>query len=361
MRQVLLELWLQQPWSWWTDQADGPPRMGACWVWIIGGALIFLFHAVKGNQEFLKDSVNWLIWGVGLIALSIVRSFGVLPEAVPIFGYGAMVLVGFLTGMWFTSQRAKAIGMEVDLITDVAFWILVFGIGGGRIAYLIQYRDRVFANTRGLGDVLFQAVNLPDGGLVLIGALMGGTLGLLVFCYRRQLNAFELLDVLMPAVFIGIGFGRVGCLLNGCCYGGACDLPWAITFAPGTVPFDSLVMRGVVEGDALRTIPLHPTQIYSAVNGFILAIITGTFYWYRRHPGDVFALACILYPITRIQLELLRNDELGQLGTSLTISQFYSLAILTFGIVLLAMGPKRQQFWAWTSMNGTASSVKQAT
>src|SRR5690606_42000850 len=68
------------------------------------------------------------------------------------------------------------------------------------------------------------------------------------------------------AVFIGVGFGRIGCLLNGCCFGDRCELPWGIQFPAGSVPFDVLVSRGFLTPDVMATFPLHPTQIYSSID-----------------------------------------------------------------------------------------------
>jgi phosphatidylglycerol:prolipoprotein diacylglycerol transferase len=78
--------------------------------------------------------------------------------------------------------------------------------------------------------------------------------------------------------------------------------------------------------------PLHPTQIYMSIDGFLLAIVTALYFRVRTRPGDVLALGCMLCAITRILIEFLRNDEMGQLGTRFTISQYYSLGILAAGI-----------------------------
>ena len=318
-----------------------PPYLGACWVAVIGGAIFFLYHWLRGNQPVLRDRMNWLTWGCIVIGLSIAPVIGILPKFMPVYGYGAMFLIGFVTAIWFSSARAKAVGLDPLIVVDGSLWIMLFGVAGGRLAYLVQYGDHVFAKADTLPKFLFAAVNLSQGGLVQIGGLVGGTLGFLLFCRRRKVDFFEFADLMTPAIFIGIGFGRLGCLLNGCCYGDSCNLPWAIQFPAGSVTFGELVFRGFVDPKADWTIPLHPTQIYSSINGFILALVTGTYYWYRRNPGDVFAIGCILYAITRVQIEFLRADEMGQLGTGFTISQFYSLGIFLLGIGILSTGHLR--------------------
>ena len=343
MRQTLMRIWLEKPWAGWTEIPGEPPRLGACWIVIGIAVAYFLFHLVRGKREAIRDRSTWGLFIGVLIVLSVQPFLGILPETGPVFGYGMLVLIGFTTAMWFSCVRASAVGFESETILDAAFWVLLLGILGGRIAFLVQHGGPIFARANGPFDVLFQAVNLTQGGLVQIGGLLGGTLGFLLFCYVRKVNFFEFADIMAPAIFIGIGFGRIGCLLNGCCFGDACDLPWAIQFPRESAAFGVLDARGFIKPGEDFTFPMHPTQIYSSINGFVLAFVTAVFYWYRRFPGDVFALAAILYAITRTQLEFLRADELGQLGTMFTISQFYSVGILMFGVAVMLTGPMRSK------------------
>ena len=106
-------------------------------------------------------------------------------------------------------------------------------------------------------------------------------------------------DVIAPSMFVGEGFGRIGCFLYGCCYGKACNLPWAVRFPPDSLTFEKLAPEGRILQNPLSTIPLHPTQLYSSFAAFVLA---GILAWYfRRRPfdGAVLAMGWILYPINR--------------------------------------------------------------
>jgi len=341
MRQILLRLNLAHPWSGWSFTDQGLPILGACWLLLVGGCIYLLYHQIRGHKMIVRDPTTWIGWGVGLIVVSLLHRFLDVPESVPIFGYGMMVLIGFTCSLIFACLRAKAVGIDPELIMDSAFWVLISGVGGGRIAYLIQYWSEVFGPGMTLPQILFKAINLSEGGLVLLGALVGGGLGVVGFFWSRRLSVFEFCDLLMPAVFIGVGFGRIGCLLNGCCFGDRCSLPWGIQFPHGSVPFEALVERGFLFPDAAATFALHPTQIYSSIDGFTLALVTAIFYWYRKHPGDVLALGCMLYSVTRFMIEFLRADEMGQMGTGLTISQLYSIGIFALGLLLMLTGPLR--------------------
>jgi phosphatidylglycerol:prolipoprotein diacylglycerol transferase len=220
-------------------------------------------------------------------------------------------------------------------------WVLVPGLIGARLVYLMQNWDRVFAGKQG-PQRLIAAFALWDGGIVFYGSVIGGILGVLVYCQRRNINAIALFDVIAPSLFIGEGFGRIGCFLYGCCFGRACDLPWAVKFPPDSLTFEKLVERGTIPPNAASTISLHPTQVYSSVTAFLLA---GILSWYfRRRPfdGAVMALAWILYPINRYVLETLRDDEPGRLGTDFTFSQLMSMGLVISGIGAMFWLSKRR-------------------
>lgn len=334
MRQVLFEVSLQQPWLGWTTRAGQVELIGAGWVLLLLAAIYTIAQAWTGKIQELKRPANWIPLGVALVAVTFVGP-RIPVSSFPIFGYGMMVLLGFLCAIGFARYRCRQIGYDPEVIMDLAFWILVAGIAGGRAAFILQYPMEILEHASTVPEKLFALVNLSKGGLVLIGGMFGSAVGFFTFCHLKKVAPLPLLDIITPSIFIGIGFGRIGCLLNGCCFGDRCDLPWAIYFPQGSTTFNILAMRGFVDAGAQYTIPLHPTQIYSSINGFVLATVTAYFFWRRQHPGDVFALGCILYPITRIMLEFIRADEMGQFGTSFTISQWYSVGILIAGIGLL--------------------------
>lgn len=255
-------------------------------------------------------------------------------KSIPVYGYGFMMLLGFTAATWTAARRAKSVGEPPDTIWDMMFWLFAFGLLGGRLFYVIQKWEMVFRNVDSLPGYLFTFVNLQDGGLVFYGGMLGGMLGFFLFCKKRKIDPLLWIDICMPSLFIGLAFGRVGCFMNGCCYGGACGLPWKATFPLGSVPDLSLVERGFVAVFDTVSMPLHPTQIYSSINALILA---GVLHWYfrvRPRNGSVLAAGLIVYPITRFLIEIIRNDEKGIGGTSFTISQWVSLGMVASGIVL---------------------------
>jgi phosphatidylglycerol:prolipoprotein diacylglycerol transferase len=239
----------------------------------------------------------------------------------------------------FAAHRLRQEGVDGEIAWDATMSIFISGILGARLFYVIQYHSRFFGDDpitgepRSAGDILVGLINLPDGGLVLYGGLIFAPIAFYIFSRKRGIRPLAFSDVAITSVFMGIMFGRLGCLLHGCCYGGvAPDLPWAITFPPKSVPFDTLVARGLIDSDASCSLPLHPSQIYDAASAFLLALFTYAYYPYRRWTGEVVAFGWIAYPINRFMIEFLRSDEKGQFGTSLTIAQWVSMGLFAGGV-----------------------------
>lgn len=360
MRPVLMRLLLDHPWQIWADDVQGVFGVGiALIVALLGGLGLLLLW--RSHRWTWGDDERFLFraWLLALLLLTFVAPL--LPDplgrwfprprpplqpggplifdaspitSLPIFGYGLFVLLGFLAAKWLGERRAARHGLELNHIFDLMFWTLIFGVIGGRTFYVLQYPQQIFAHAQGLRGHVFAALNLSNGGLVLIGAMLGAAAGFFTCCRRRGLPALAYLDLLTPSIFLAVAFGRIGCLMYGCCFGDPCSLPWGVAFGPESAAYETLAFRGYISPHAPATMPLHPTQIYSAVNGLLLALATYAYYPFRARTGQVFALGMILYAITRFWIEFLRADELGKLGTGLTISQLLCLVMLAGGLLL---------------------------
>lgn len=307
-------------------------------IWLAVGLFVWLrARRVSGAAPLPGDLATFGVFGaVFVLAPSIAARFGPNP-GIPIFGYGLMMCLGFVSATLLAARRATHVGFPPETIWDLTFLFLISGVGGARLFYLIQHGDRVFANCQTAGSYLVAAISLWDGGLVLYGGLIAGTLVYWWFCSSRKLEAWKLGDLIVPSVFLGIAFGRFGCFLYGCCFGDRCSLPWAVEFPIESVAFKVQLQRGFVPPDALASLPIHPTQLYSVIDGVLLCLLTLAYYPLRSRDGSVVALALLTYPVTRFFIERLRGDEMGQFGTSLTIAQWISLAMLAGGIGLATL------------------------
>lgn len=305
-------------------------------IWCLVGlpALFFEFRRNGWKRMGTMPAIAWLAVAIGLFKAP---DLGITGNAIPVYGYGTMLFIGFAASAWFAAWRIRREGYDGEIAWDAAVWIFISGILGSRAFYIVQYSERFFGpdpatgQARGLWQVLQSMVNLPDGGLVLYGGLFIAPLAFYVFCKRRRVSPLALGDIAISSIFVGLLFGRIGCFLHGCCFGDQCDLPWAVTFPAQSVPFEALVSRGYLSQDAARSLPLHPSQLYDSLNGLLLLLLTWAYYPFRRRTGEVLAIGWMAYPVNRFLIEVLRGDESGKFGTTLTISQWVSLVLFAAG------------------------------
>lgn len=233
--------------------------------------------------------------------------------------FGVLVGLGFVAGLWVAGRRARAAGLNPDVVQDLVFpWILVGGLVGARLWYVASYWQRDFA-----GHPLSEALQIWRGGLVFYGGLAGAFLAATYRLHRLRLPYWKVADVLAPGIALGHVFGRLGCLLNGCCHGRPADLPWAIRYPRGAIPFDT---------------PVHPAQLYEAGLNLLLC---GALVWLharRRFDGQVFGWYLVAYACIRSIAEYFRGDydrvsEPARL--ILTPGQATSAVILVAGLGIL--------------------------
>jgi len=243
---------------------------------------------------------------------------------IKIFGYGMMLFFAFLGSTYLAAWRAEREKLDPELLKDLALWVFIGGLVGARLFYVAQYwGDRV----RTVADIF----RIWEGGIVLYGSIMGGTVAFFMYRLIRPFPLRPYLDVVAPSLALGIALGRLGCFLNGCCYGDTCDLPIAVSFPRESPPWKAQVIMGMIPPNALRSLPVHPTQLYSAIDGFVLLALLSAYFPLRRRDGEVMALLMVTYPVTRFLIEYLRNDE-GAFFARLTISQNISIALLLWGL-----------------------------
>lgn len=344
MRKVLLRFVFDDFWRW--QSAGNELLVGAGWLLLVWLVLTLIAAVVNWRisrdlRQTLSASVFWLVIPAAVLAIPLLQ----LPLArtgIPVFGYGFMMFVGFSTATLLAARRIRTVGLSPDIIWDLMLWLLLPGLIGARIVYLLQYGDRVFAGRQGL-QKLVAVIALWDGGIVFYGCIIGGIVGLLLFCRLRKVDPLLLGDVIAPSLFVGEGFGRIGCFLYGCCFGAECSLPWAVQFPPDSITFERLVERGTIPADATATVPLHPTQIYSSLSAFLLAALLAWYFRRRPFDGAVLALAWILYPIARFVLEIYRDDEPGRLGSQLTFSQLVSIGLVVSGSFAMWLFARRNR------------------
>lgn len=321
-------------------------------LWVIGCA-VGMVVATKKSAGTWKDLLPGLI--IGSLAIIFLPKF--FSEGLPIRGYGLMVLTGVIAGILLAMHRAQQVGLPPDSILSLAFSFLLCGIIGARAFYVIEYWHTSFKSDSAI-QTLLNILKFTEGGLVVYGAFLGAAVAVIWFVWRHKLPLLAMSDLLAPSLMIGLAFGRIGCFLNGCCYGGVCDLPWAVTFPRDSLPYMEQYEAGKF-GDLAsatlpdRSLPVHPTQLYSAIDAGLLCWFLWSYYPFRRRDGEVTALMLTLHPISRFLLEIIRIDESAVFGTGLSISQNFSVAFLVLTLVgwalLLRQPPHRATFASYAA------------
>lgn len=159
-------------------------------------------------------------------------------------GYGAMLLVAVSSGVALSMYRAQRVGVNPEIILSLGTWFFIWGIVGARAFYVIEYWDRFQRPT--ILETVFSIINLTQGGLVVYGSLLAGGAALILFVRKYRLPGLALSDLIAPGVILGVGLGRLGCFMNGCCYGGLSDLPWAVQFPPESPAYADQIESGTL-------------------------------------------------------------------------------------------------------------------
>ncbi len=164
----------------------------------------------------------------------------------PIRGYGVSLLVAVVMGVTLACNRAARAGLNPDAILGLAFAMVLGGIVGARVFFAIQYWSLLRAET--WGETLANLVSVDKGGLVVYGSLIGALASFGFYAWRQRLPLLPLADLIAPSLALGLAIGRIGCLLNGCCFGGNCTHLWAVTFPAGSPPYERQQATGSFHG-----------------------------------------------------------------------------------------------------------------
>jgi len=226
--------------------------------------------------------------------------------------YGILVAIGFMVGLWTASRRGLRDGLNPESIIDLGPWLVIGSLLGARALYVISNWEDYYAN-----HPLWEVFMIRQGGLVFYGGLMGATIASLFYLHWKKLPLWKTADALAPSIALGYVFGRVGCLMYGCCYGRPTQMPWGIRF-----PADHETAGTAV----------HPTQLYeSLLNAGLYAVLA---WGYRRKQfdGQIFAAYLISYAVLRFIDEFFRGDyQTFYLGNWATPAQLLSLLVFLVG------------------------------
>lgn len=272
----------------------------------------------------------------------------------PVHWYGLILMTGFLVGSWMVERELKRRGENGELIWDAAIWVLIPGVIGARLWYVINA-------TLG-GDIRFsnnpaEIFKVWNGGLHIFGAFLFGAAALLLYLNKNKLDPWLFLDAIGPAALLGQGIGRLGNFINQELYGPPTDLPWGLKIFSDNPYQIPLEMQGRSNQEILAYIEstrFHPTFAYEMLWNFAAA---GLLIWLSRRyekevkPGTLFAGWLVLAGIGRTWIELFfRPDQPKIEAWGISYSAIVaSLMAISGAIMLMArykvINPQVAQNW----------------
>jgi phosphatidylglycerol:prolipoprotein diacylglycerol transferase len=275
--------------------------------------------------------------------------------------YFVLLLSGFLFATALGTMWARRIGQNPDVIVDLGLAMLLFGVAGARILHVLAdgyfwdyvhlctdpsrvdwplerseclspTYDGVWDATRNVchpkSADCFAWAKFWAGGLTYYGGFLGAVLGAYVLLKRDRFPFWKAADMAGFAVPLGLAFGRMGCLLAGCCFGARTDVPWALSFPPRSPASEAQWKAHELESARVFSHPVHPTQIYeSAASLAIAAFCLVVVHPRKRYDGQVFVAFLVLYAAARYIIEIFRRDARGGL-LGLSTSQLIGVGLV---------------------------------
>ncbi len=232
--------------------------------------------------------------------------------------FGLLLATAFLVGTWISLGEARRRGIDETKLVNLVLVILVASIVGARGFYVATHP----AETAGDPLAFFR---LWEGGLTLIGGFVAGTLAGFAYMKLAGLPMGVTADTVTPGVALGVGIARLGCFLNGCCFGRPCDLPWGVHFPAGSPP--DLLYPGQA---------IHPSQLY---NAFVFFAVFALTLWLRprlKGDGQLWWLFVILFALVRFPIDATRHYEASAYVLRWTGGGMTDSELIGVGLIVVA-------------------------
>jgi phosphatidylglycerol:prolipoprotein diacylglycerol transferase len=299
----------------------------------------------------LRYSTAWLLTDVGLALVVLAAGIwaGFLAPSqwqflkdrpasfVLVFRIAALGLMVYLEYGSIRHILAQQKRREVDgaeFTTYLALWVLFSAIIGSRLLYIVLHPSE-FVHDPALTFAFWRG---GLQGLMFFGGLVGALVMGIAFALLNRLPLLRLLDAAMPSIVLGEFFTRIGCFLNGCCWGDLASLPWAISFPRESFPWAAQLGKHLIEPSAAHSLPIHPTQLYSSLAGLILFGIALLLERRRWRPGILFGVMLFLYAGFRFGIDFVRSYENS---ANLWSNQAISLGLCAIGLAVAGWQMRR--------------------
>ena len=231
--------------------------------WGLGLGLLLVIIVVVHIYQFVRHrKISDIGSSIALLAIAGVMLVFIVPNlaepgrGIPIRGFGTALLIAIFAALFLVVRLAKRQNIAAEKVYSLCFWAVIAGIIGARIFYVTEYWETMLrfdhAGQILLRESLFSILNFAQGGLTVFGSVLGGMLGAYIFMRRNKMPVLRTFDIMAPSMVLGMCIGRIGCLMNGCCFGGVADVSWAITFPVGSPAHIHQIAHGEVFSYGLK-------------------------------------------------------------------------------------------------------------
>jgi phosphatidylglycerol:prolipoprotein diacylglycerol transferase len=245
---------------------------------------------------------------------------------VAIRSYGLMLAISFFIGVYYVIRISKKRNIDFNPLLTVAYILVFAGLIGARLSYVLFHLEEFSGNWSASFNP-FHSGRFGIAGLNLYGGILLAIIITFIYLKAKKMSVLATFDIFAPTVGLGLFFTRIGCFLNGCCFGTPTDVPWGISFPEGSIPHH-------VFGSA----HIHPAQIYSSLYGLALFIFLNWRLSNRRFVGQVIALLFMIEAVFRYAIEYVRyyEDEMhiSFLGMNPTYNSLIAIALFLLGLVI---------------------------
>ncbi len=232
------------------------------------------------------------------------------------------ITLALVLGIYLGTRAAQNEGLPVETALNMTFFGLIGVILGARLYAFFESPEFYFSHP-------IRLIKLWEGSLGTYGGAIGGVVGCLGYLVLKRQPLSAYFDAYAPYAFLGIGIIRVGDFLNGTAFGRRTDLPWGVSFPKGSFAYNRHLNHGWIGPDATSSMPVHPTQLYSALSCFLIFfLLLALTPRLRKSPGSRFLLGAGLYAGLRLAIDFLRDDLRRQLPWNLASTQWVGIAVL---------------------------------
>ena len=239
--------------------------------------------------------------------------------------YGIAIALAFVAALWLTLKLAHRRGIDKSFVMDISFYIIIAAIVGARLYFVLQHWGAPYMRSVG------QALQIWDGGLVFYGGFLGGLIAVLIYVKAKKVPLLAFMDILAPATALGYAITRVGCFVNGCCYGAPTNLPWGVVYPPDAPVYcEPNSLTFLMEGT-----PVHPVQLYASIINALLCLFLIWVLGRAKQTGTTSLWYFLIYPIYRFGAEFVRGDNAFQaIQFGLTIPQWTAVIITAWAVLV---------------------------